>query len=178
MTNLEKILDDNIRKIPDFPKKGILFYDITSILMNPYCLELIINEMEDYYKNIKIDAVIAAESRGFLFASPFCLNKKLPLILARKKGKLPGETISKTYTLEYGEATIEIHKEDLKKVDNILIIDDLVATGGTLKAIADLVEENGKKVIGIFCVIGLPFLNYNKLLGKYDVKTLINYHSE
>lgn len=178
MTNLQKILDDNIRKVPDFPKKGILFYDITSILMNPYCLELIINEMKDYYKNFKIDAVVAAESRGFLFASPFCLQKKIPLILARKKGKLPGATVSKSYTLEYGEATIEIHKEDLDKVNNILIVDDLVATGGTLKAIADLIEENGKKVSGIFCVIGLPFLNYENLLKKYDIKTLINYHSE
>jgi len=178
MTNLEKILDSNIRKVPDFPKKGILFYDITSLVMNPECFDLIINEMLSYYKDIKIDAVIAAESRGFIFASPFCLKKKIPLILARKKGKLPGKTFSKSYLLEYGEATIEIHKDDLLKVNNILIVDDLVATGGTLKAIADIVEENEKKVSGIFCVIGLPFLNYDKLLGKYNIKTLINYHSE
>jgi len=178
MTNLEKILDNNIRKIKDFPKKGVLFYDITSLLLNSEVFELIIETMLDYYKNFKIDAVIAAESRGFIFAAPFCLRKKIPLILARKKGKLPGKTVSKSYSLEYGEATLEIHSDDLEKGSNFLIIDDLIATGGTLKAIAQMVEENDKKISGIFSVIGLPFLDYGESLHSYDVKTLINYDSE
>ena len=178
MQNLEKILDDNIRKIPDFPKKGILFYDITSLIMNPECLNIVLDIMNDYYKETKIDAIIAAESRGFIFASPFSIKRNVPLLLARKKGKLPGKTVSKAYELEYGEASMEIHEEDLAKVDNILIVDDLIATGGTLKAIAEMIEEKGKKVAGIFSVIGLPFLNYMDKLSAYDVKTLINYDTE
>ena len=178
MKELEIILDQNIRKIPDFPKKGILFYDITSLLINPEVFNLIIDKMVEIYKDIKIDAVVAAESRGFIFASPFCIKMKLPLILARKKGKLPGKTISKEYNLEYGTAILEMHEEDVTRFKNILIIDDLIATGGTLKAIAEMIESTGAKVAGIFSIIGLPFLNYDKVLEKYEVTTLINYHSE
>lgn len=178
MNNLEKILDDSIAKVQDFPKKGILFYDITSILLKPNVFNLIIDNFYDYYSNFSIDGIIAVESRGFIFASPLALRFKVPLILARKKGKLPRKTISESYTLEYGEETIEVHKDDIEKGKRYLLIDDLIATGGTLKAVANLVESSNATVAGIAAVIGLPFLNYDKILGKYDVKTLINYHSE
>lgn len=178
MENLEKLLDQNIRKIPDFPKKGILFYDITSLLMKPEVFNTIIEKMFEYYKDREIDGIIAAESRGFIFASPLCLKLNVPLLLARKKGKLPGKTISAEYSLEYGTATIEIHEQDLKKVKNVLIVDDLIATGGTLEAIANIVEKAGCTVKGVFGVIGLPFLNYEERLKKYNIKTFINYHGE
>jgi len=178
MTNLEKILDDSINKVPDFPKQGILFYDITSLLTKPKVFDLAVKSLSDYYKNKKIDGIIAIESRGFIFGSPIALALEVPLLLARKKGKLPRKTISADYSLEYGTATIELHREDLIPDKNYLIIDDLIATGGTINAIANLVEQNGGKIAGIGAVIGLPFLNYQKILGKYDVKTLINYSSE
>ncbi len=178
MNNLEKILDNAIAKVKDFPKKGILFYDITSLLLKSEVFNLAIENLYDYYLKSDIDGIIAVESRGFIFGSPLSLKFNVPLILARKKGKLPRPTISESYSLEYGQETIEIQKEDIISGKKYLLIDDLIATGGTLKAIANLVEKSGGKVAGIAAVIGLPFLNYDKLLGKYDIKTLINYHGE
>lgn len=171
-------LDKAIRKVKDFPSKGILFYDITSILANPEAFAFCIKKMIKLYSGRKIDAVAAAEARGFLFAAPFCEKMGIPLILIRKNGKLPGKVISKTYNLEYGQDTIEIHKEDLPKKANILLVDDLIATGGTLRASKELIEENGSKVVGAFGVIGLPFLNYGKVLEGIEITTLINYDSE
>ena len=171
-------LDDAIRKVADFPKPGILFYDITGILITPpafsYCIEAMVEE----YKNKDITAVAAIEARGFLFAAPFAEKVGLPLILVRKKGKLPGEKISRTFELEYGQDVIQVHKNDIEKGSNILIVDDLVATGGTLSAAAEIFKEAGAKVNDIFCVVGLPFLNYKKVLGEYRIKTLIEYDSE
>lgn len=171
-------LDKIIRKVPDFPKPGILFYDITSLFTNPEAMHYILERMNEIYKNTDIDGVIAIESRGFLFGSPFALSKGLPLVLARKKGKLPGDIIHKNYSLEYGEETLEIHKADLTPGKNWLIVDDLIATGGTLEAVADMVETQEAKVAGIFSVIGLPFLKYEEKIGKYHPETLINYESE
>ncbi len=174
----EFILDDAIRKVPDFPHEGILFYDITSILTNPEAFRHCVESMVTLYKNKKIDAVAAAEARGFLFAAPFCEKLGIPLILIRKKGKLPGETLTKTYALEYGEDSIQIHKSDVVPGSNVLLVDDLIATGGTLKAAAELLEEAGAKVNEAFGVVGLPFLNYEKVLEGINITTLINYHSE
>lgn len=171
-------LDNFIRKVKDFPKPGILFYDVTSIFTQPEAFNWIIDKAFDLYKDKNIDMLLAVESRGFIFASPLAYKMKLPLVLARKAGKLPGETIKESYSLEYGTATLEVHKEDIPQGKNVLIIDDLIATGGTLKACANLVEKLGSKVIGFFGVIGLPFLNYEKILKGYEIKTLINYHSE
>ncbi len=171
-------LDNAIRKIPDFPKPGILFYDITSILTNMDAFNYCIEKALDIFKDSKIDAIVAIESRGFLFAAPIALRRKLPLILIRKKGKLPGETYSKSFSLEYGEDTIEVHKSDITEGMNILLIDDLIATGGTLKAAADLLRQGGAHVEAIFAVIGLPFLNYEAILNGFRVETLINYASE
>ena len=171
-------LDKVIRKVSDFPKKGILFYDVTSIFTDPEAFQRIINTMVDLYKDKNIDTVLAVESRGFIVASPFCNKLSIPLVLARKEGKLPGETIKESYSLEYGQATLEVHKSDIKAGSNVLIIDDLIATGGTLKACANMVENLGGKVAGFFGIIGLPFLNYDVILKGYPITTLINYHCE
>ncbi len=170
-------LDKAIRKVPNFPKQGILFYDVTSIFTNPKAFKYVVKEMIKMYDAVDIDGVIAIESRGFLLGAPFALKKSVPLVLARKKGKLPRNTISASYALEYGEATLEVHVEDLKP-GNWLIIDDLIATGGTLEAVAKMIEKQGGKVAGIFSIIGLPFLNYDKKIGKYNPKVLISYHGE
>lgn len=171
-------LDDAIRKVPDFPKKGILFYDITSLLTNPAAYRYCVDAMVRRYKGEKIDAVAAIESRGFLFAAPFAERMGIPLILVRKKGKLPGRKISKTYSLEYGQAEIEMHADDIPQGGRVLIVDDLVATGGTLRAAADLIEEAGATPIGYFSVIGLPFLHYEEVLSGLPVDTLIEYFGE
>ncbi|MFP4376167.1 MAG: adenine phosphoribosyltransferase [Spirochaetales bacterium] len=171
-------LDSVIRKVPDFPKAGILYYDITSILMNPEALSYCIDQMVERYFDADLGAVAAIESRGFLFATPFALRLGIPVILVRKSGKLPGETYKKTYELEYGEDTIEIHKSDLPADQNILIVDDLVATGGTIAAAAALIEEAGSRPLEAFSVVGLPFLEYQERVAPLSVYTLINYESE
>ena len=171
-------LDDAIRKVPDFPKPGILFYDITSILTNPDAFRFCVDSMVKLYKGEGIDAVAAIESRGFLFAAPLCDRLGLPLILVRKKGKLPGKTRSKKYELEYGEAEIEMHEADIPEGGRVLIVDDLIATGGTVKAAADLLVEGRAKPAGVFAVVGLPFLHYESYLQGLPVRTLIEYFAE
>lgn len=174
----DQFLDDAIRKVPDFPKPGILFYDINGILTRPAAFSHCIGRMEDLYRDERIDAVAAIEARGFLFAAPFAEKRGLPLILIRKKGKLPGVTASRSYALEYGQDTIQVIRQDVKPGMRILLVDDLVATGGTIRAAADLLAECGASVIGLFCVIGLPFLEYGKLLSDFPIRTLIEYHAE
>jgi len=171
-------LDDYIRKVPDFPKKGILFYDITSVLASPDAFKFCIDKMVEIYKNKKIDAVAAIEARGFLFASPYAFIAGIPVIPIRKKGKLPGVTLSKKYDLEYAQAEIEVHLADVPKGKRILLIDDLIATGGTLNAARSLLVEGGAEVPEIFGIVGLPFLNYMEILKPTPVTTLINYSSE
>jgi adenine phosphoribosyltransferase len=171
-------LDGYIRKVPDFPKKGILFYDITSILTQPAAFRYCIKTMAERYRGKDIDAIAAIEARGFLFAAPFADHLGVPLILIRKKGKLPGQTRSKKYQLEYGEAEIELHTADVKPGQRVLLTDDLVATGGTLRAARELLAECGATVPEIFGVVGLPFLNYEKTLAPTPVHTLIQYQGE
>jgi len=175
MTNIN--LDDYIRKVPDFPKKGILFYDITSILASPIAFNYCIDKMAEIYKD-RIEAIAAIEARGFLFASPFAYKMGIPVIPIRKKGKLPGVTLSKKYDLEYAQAEIEVHIADIPKGKKILLTDDLIATGGTLNAARSLLQEGGAEVPEIFGIVGLPFLNYSKILDPTPVTTLIEYHSE
>ena len=122
-------LDQYIRRVPDFPKKGIVFYDITSILAQPEVFHWVIEQMVDLYRDIKIDAVVGIESRGFIFTTAFALRCKLPQILVRKAGKLPGATLKKSYQLEYGEDEIEVHKADVPQGGRVLLVDDLIATG-------------------------------------------------
>ncbi|MDR2718724.1 MAG: adenine phosphoribosyltransferase [Treponema sp.] len=171
-------LDDYVRKVPDFPKKGILFYDITSILASPQAFQFCIDSMAAHYKDKSIDAVAAIEARGFLFAAPFAATMKIPLIPIRKKGKLPGVTLSKKYDLEYAQAEIEVHREDIPVGKRILLLDDLIATGGTLNAARALLEAGGAHVPEIFGIVGLPFLNYEKILAPTPITTLIQYHGE
>lgn len=177
MFNIDN-LDKAIRRVPDFPKAGILFYDITSILTNPPIFSSCIEEMKRIYKDAHIDAIAGIESRGFLFAAPFAHVLEIPLILIRKKGKLPGEVFSCKYDLEYGSAEIEAHKADIQKGQRVLVIDDLIATGGTLKAAQKIIEEGGASVVEFFGIVGLPFLNYDQVLAPKKVRTLINYESE
>ncbi|MCQ2579617.1 MAG: adenine phosphoribosyltransferase [Treponemataceae bacterium] len=171
-------LDDVIRKVPNFPKPGVLFYDITGILVNPKAFKYCIDMMVKLYKGFELDALAAVESRGFVFAAPLAEKLGIPLILIRKKGKLPGETYSCKYALEYGFAEIEVHKADVKSGQHILVIDDLIATGGTLQAAQNVLEQGGATVAGFFGIVGLPFLNYQQVLDPIPVKTLIDYNAE
>ena len=171
-------LDNYIRKVHDFPKKGILFYDITSVLAAPQAFQFCVDRMMEIYKDKGIDAVAAIEARGFLFAAPFAVRMGIPLIPIRKKGKLPGVTLAKKYDLEYAQAEIEVHSADVPRGKRVLLTDDLIATGGTLNAARALLIEGGAEVPEIFGVVGLPFLNYQKALVPTPVTTLINYHSE
>lgn len=171
-------LDDAIRKIPNFPKPGILFYDITSVLANPSAFSYCIDSMVKLYKNESFDAVAAIESRGFIFAAPFCHKLGIPLLLVRKKGKLPGKTIEKSYKLEYGTSTLEMHVEDIRPGSRFLIVDDLIATGGTIQATREMIQSRGAKAIRAFSVIGLPFLHYGEILSDLPIDTLIEYFGE
>ncbi|MCL2764891.1 MAG: adenine phosphoribosyltransferase [Treponema sp.] len=171
-------LDDYIRKIPDFPKMGILFYDITSILASPVAFRYCIEKMSEIYKDKNIDAIAAIEARGFLFAAAFAFNMNIPIIPIRKKGKLPGVTLARKYALEYAQAEIEVHSADVPRGKRVLLTDDLIATGGTLNAARSLLSEGGAQVPEIFGIVGLPFLNYSKILDPTPVTTLINYQSE
>lgn len=171
-------LDAAIRKVPDFPKPGILFYDLTSILTRPDAFVYCVQQAVRRYRAAGIDAVAAIEARGFLFAAPVAYELNVPLILVRKKGKLPGETLRARFTLEYGEDEVEIHRADVRAGQRVLVVDDLIATGGTLKAAAGLLERAGASVAGIFAVVGLPFLHFGRRLAGYPVQTLIDYAGE
>ncbi len=171
-------LDDVIRKVPDFPKPGILYYDITSIFTNPEAFDYCIDAMIEEYKDVQIDGIIAIESRGFIMGSLYAQKTGTPMILARKKGKLPGECIEESYALEYGEATLEVHTSDLIEGKNWLLVDDLIATGGTVEAVAKMVKRQGSNVAGVFSIIGLPFLNFQDKLPGVKVTTLIDYQGE
>ncbi|MDR2521841.1 MAG: adenine phosphoribosyltransferase [Spirochaetaceae bacterium] len=175
---MELDINEYIRKVPDFPRQGVLFYDITSILASPVAFRHCIDRMKAIYQNAGIDAVAAIEARGFVFAAPFAVELGIPLILVRKKGKLPGVTVSKSYALEYGTAAIEIHQEDVPQGKNVLLLDDLIATGGTLRAARELLVSSGAKVTDVFGVVGLPFLAYQKMLPDVRVTTLISYNAE
>ena len=160
-----------IRSIPDYPKKGILFRDITTLIKNPEAFKLSIDKIIDLSKKIDFDKVAAIESRGFVFASTISYALKKPFILLRKKNKLPADTHSVDFKLEYGEATIEVHKDSISKNEKILIIDDLIATGGTAEAAAKLIEISGGSVASFIFVINLFDLKGNELLIKKGYKT-------
>ncbi|MAW17185.1 MAG: adenine phosphoribosyltransferase [Pelagibacteraceae bacterium] len=160
-----------IRSIPDYPKKGILFRDITTLIKNPEAFKFSIDKIIDLSKKIDFDKVAAIESRGFVFASTISYALKKPFILLRKKNKLPADTHSVDFKLEYGEATIEVHKDSISKNEKILIIDDLIATGGTAEAAAKLIEISGGSVASFIFVINLFDLKGNELLIKKGYKT-------
>jgi len=174
----DAIIDGAIRKVPDFPKPGILFYDLTSLLAAPDAFAHTVDRMEEIYRDEPLDAVAAIEARGFLLAAPFALRKRLPLVLLRKKGKLPGAVLSREFQLEYGTDRIEVHQDDLPKGGRVLVVDDLIATGGTVEAACELIEEAGAIVAGVFAVVALPFLDFSSKLTGRDVRYLQEYASE
>lgn len=156
-----------IRDVPDFPKQGIIFKDITPLLRDAKAFRSAISKMAKHYKGQKIDAIVAVEARGFIFAGAMAAKLKTGFIPVRKPGKLPYKTISETYQLEYGTDTVQIHEDAIKPGDKILIIDDLLATGGTISAVVNLVKKLGGEVVGIGFLIELAFLNgRNKLEGQ------------
>jgi adenine phosphoribosyltransferase len=176
--DVSKTLDHVIRRVPDFPKPGILFYDITSILADPDSFRLVIDTMEQRYREETFDAVAAIEARGFVFASPFAIRTGIPLILIRKAGKLPGETISQKISLEYGEDELHVHTADVPSGGRVLLVDDLIATGGTLSGAVELIRKGGGLVSDLFGVVGLPFLQYEAKLPDLTVTTLVDYDGE
>ena len=171
-------LADTIRDIPDFPKKGIVFKDITTLLNNKDALRESIDQLAELFKEEKIDYIVGTESRGFIFGTPLAYKLGIGFVPVRKPGKLPGKTLSKSYDLEYGTDTLEIHKDAIPSGANVLIIDDLIATGGTIAATVELVEELGAKVAGLGFVIELGFLKGREKLAGYNVQSLINYQGE
>ena len=164
-----------VRNIPNFPIEGIQFKDITTVLKEPSGLKMSIEAMKKALEDIEFDIIIGPESRGFIFGVPLALACEKGFVPARKKGKLPGEVISKTYTLEYGENTIEIHKDAIKKGQKIVIADDLLATGGTCRAICELVESVGASIASIVFFIELEELNGREALKDYNVNSIITY---
>ena len=170
-----KELKDFVTEIPDFPKEGIIFRDVTTILSDPEGLHMAIDGLVDMMKDVDFDLVLGSESRGFIFGAPVASAMNKGFILVRKKGKLPRETISESYALEYGTATLEMHKDAIKPGQKVVIIDDLVATGGTTEAVIRMVEREGGKVVKIGFVIELAGLKGREKLKGYDVDSLIIY---
>ena len=173
-----KTLKDYVRTIPDFPEPGIMFRDITSVCQDAEGFKLAIDTMTDLVKDVEYDVVAGAESRGFIFGAPIAYNQNKQLVMIRKKGKLPCETIEQSYDLEYGQATIEIHKDAIKPGQKVLLVDDLIATGGTLEAMVKLVERLGGEVVGILCLMELAGLNGRAKLEGYRVEAAMTYEGK
>jgi len=170
-----KRLEEYVRSIPDFPEEGIIFRDVTSVLQDADGLRLAVDSMQELLKDVDFDVVVGAESRGFVFGTPLAYNLNKPFVLVRKKGKLPCETVSKEYDLEYGSAVIEMHKDSIKPGQKVVLVDDLIATGGTIQAAAQLVEELGGEVVKIIFLMELAGLKGREKLSKYDVASVIRY---
>ena len=173
-----KQLSETIRSIPDFPKKGIVFRDITTLLKNADALHTAVNLLSDHYKNSKIDKVVCIESRGFILGSALAVSLGAGFVPIRKKGKLPAEVIREQYALEYGTDIIEMHVDALQPGERILLHDDLLATGGTMCAAVRLVENLQADIVGISFLIELSFLHGRKNLTTYDIFSLVQYDSE
>ncbi len=170
-----KKLEEYVRSIPDFPEKGVIFRDVTSVLQDADGLHLAIETMQGLVKDLEVDVIAGPESRGFIFGTPIAYNMHKPFVLIRKKGKLPCETVSVDYALEYGTATIEMHKDSIKPGQKVLIVDDLIATGGTTKAMIDLVESLGGEVVGIVVLMELAGLEGRKKIDGYRLDSAIVY---
>ena len=173
-----KRIEDYVISIPDFPAPGIIFRDITGILRDADGLKLSIDKIQEMLEGVEFDAVLGLESRGFIFGMPIAYNLHKAFIPVRKKGKLPRETVSAKYDLEYGTAEIEIHKEDLRPGMKVVIIDDLIATGGTVEAAVKLAESLGAEVVKIAFVMELAGLKGRERLAGYDVESVITYEGK
>jgi adenine phosphoribosyltransferase len=175
MNNIKELVESKIRSIPDFPKKGILFRDITPVLLDPSCFGSVISHLASFYENKGIDVIAAIESRGFIFGSALAYRLNRGLAIVRKPGKLPYKTEKAVYELEYGTDSIEIHTDAIEKSQRVLLVDDLLATGGTMKAACELIERLGGTVAEIAFVIELTFLNGRDKLKEYSVYSIVQY---
>jgi len=164
-----------IREIPDWPKKGILFYDVTTLLKQGRCFRQAIDALMDPYKNTQVDMVLGIEARGFIFAPPVAYALKAGFVPVRKPGKLPAAKLQVNYELEYGTDSLEIHQDAVEPGQRVLIVDDLIATGGTARAVAEMVETMGATVVGLAFLVELTFLHGRDKLAKYDVHSLLKY---
>ncbi len=173
-----KTVADYVITIPDFPKEGILFRDVTGVLENADGLQLAIDELQKRLAGVEFDCIAGIESRGFMFGVPLAYNLHKPFVAVRKKGKLPRETVSMEYALEYGTAEIEVNKDAIKPGDRVVLLDDLIATGGTLLAAAKLVEQLGGEVVKTLALIDLVDLGGSKALEKYNVDSVMEYEGE
>ena len=168
-------LRDRIRDVPDFPKEGIVFKDITPLLADPVAFSSVIDETVVHFGRGQVDKVVGMEARGFIIAAPVAYHFGAGFVPVRKAGKLPHEVEAEEYALEYGSATLEIHKDAIRPGERVLIVDDVLATGGTAKATANLIERLGGKVVGIACLIELSFLDGRKTISDYEFFTLLQY---
>ena len=173
-----KKLEEYVRSIPDFPEPGIIFRDVTSILQDADGLQLAIDSIQDLVKDVDADVIVGTESRGFIFGVPVAYNLHKPFVPVRKKGKLPCETISKEYDLEYGSAVVEMHKDSIKPGQRVVLIDDLIATGGTIEAAVKMIEKLGGQVVKIVFLMELAGLNGRERLKDYDVASVICYEGK
>ena len=173
-----KKIEEYVRSIPDFPEPGIIFRDITSILQDADGLHLAIDSLQDLIKDVDVDVIVGTESRGFILGMPMAYNLHKPFVPVRKKGKLPCETISQSYDLEYGQAEIEIHKDAVRPGQKVVLVDDLIATGGTIEAAARLVEELGGEVVKIIFLMELEGMKGREKLKGYDVESVIHYEGK
>ena len=170
-----KKIEEYVRSIPDFPEPGIIFRDVTSVLQDTDGLQLAIDSMQDCLEGEEFDVITGLESRGFIFGMPIAYNLHKPFVLVRKAGKLPCETVSRTYELEYGSATIEMHKDSIKPGQKVVIVDDLIATGGSVEAAIKLVEELGGEVVKVVFLMELAGLKGRERLKGYNVASVICY---
>lgn len=164
-----------IREIPDWPKKGILFYDVTTLLKEGRCFRQAIDALTEPYRNQQVDLVLGIEARGFIFAPSVAYALNAGFVPVRKPGKLPAAKLQVNYQLEYGTDTLEIHEDAVKPGQRVIIVDDLIATGGTAKAVAEMVENMEATVVGLAFLVELTFLNGRDKLGKYDIHSLLKY---
>ena len=170
-----KKLEEYVVSIPDFPEEGIIFRDVTSVLQDAEGLQLAVNTMQELVKDVEYDVVAGPESSGFIYGTPIAYNNKKPFVLIRKAGKLPRETVSISYDLEYGQATIEMHKDSIRPGQRVLIVDDLIATGGTTEAMIKLVESLGGQVVGVVVLMELAGLKGREKIAGYRLDSAICY---
>lgn len=173
-----KALEEYVRSIPDFPEKGIIFRDVTSVLQDPEGLSLAIDSMKELVGNTEFDLIAGTESRGFIFGVPIAYSLHKAFIPVRKKGKLPRETVSASYDLEYGSAEIEMHRDSVKPGQKVIIVDDLIATGGTVEATVNMIESLGGEVVKIIFLMELAGLKGREKLKGYDVESVICYEGK
>lgn len=171
-------LKSHIRNVKDFPKPGVMFRDITTLLKNPAAFDFALQQLISFTNGKKINKIIGIESRGFIFGSLLAHNFKCGFIPVRKPGKLPAEKVSMSYSLEYGEDKLEMHKDAIQQGDKVLIHDDLLATGGTVNAVCRLVEQLGGEIVQVSFIVELSFLNGRDKLKSYDVRSIVNYTNE